>query len=193
MRVHPRAVVHEQRLRHERHGLARGVGRVLDDVLVLEDVVRGLEQRVEPHVDLGLAGRADLVVMHLDLDADLLEVEHHLRAQVLVLVHRRDGEVALLVAWLVTEVRRIAVALAARVPHAFDRIDVVVALVLVLIEPDRVEDVELALRSPVARVGDPGLLQVQLRLAGDVAGVAAVHLAGHGVLHEAVQHQRGVL
>ena len=66
MRVHPRAVVLEERLRHERHGLAGLPRRVLDDVLVLHDVVGGREQRAEAHVDLGLAGRADLVVVHLD-------------------------------------------------------------------------------------------------------------------------------
>ena len=74
MGVHPRAVVHEQRLRHERDGLAGLVGRVLDDVLVLHDVVGGREQRVVAHVDLGLARGADLVVVHLDRDAHLLEV-----------------------------------------------------------------------------------------------------------------------
>ena len=166
---------------------------VLDDVLVLQHVVRGLQQRVVAHVDLGLTGRADLVVMHLDLDADLLEVQDHLAAQVLVLVHRRDGEVPLLVARLVAEVRAAGIVLAAGVPDAFERIDVVVALVLVLVEPDRVEDVELGLRAPVRDVGDPGLFQVQLGLLRDVARVAAVHLAGHRVLHEAVDVQRRVL
>ena len=63
------------------------------------------QQRVEAHVDLGLAGGADLVVLHLDLDADRSSTLDHLRAEVLVLVHRRDGEVALLVPRLVAEVR----------------------------------------------------------------------------------------
>ena len=125
---------------------------------------------------------------------DLLEVQHHLRAQVLVVVHRGQREVPLLVPGLVAEVRLAReLALAARVPHALDRVDVVVALVLVLVEPDRVEDVELALRSPERRVGDPGLLQVQLGLPRDVARVARVHLAGDRVLDEAVHVQRRVL
>src|SRR3712207_8308414 len=42
--------------------------RLLDDVLVEHQLVGHGQQRVEPHVDLGLAGGADLVVLHLDLD-----------------------------------------------------------------------------------------------------------------------------
>ena len=142
------------RLRHERDGLAGLVRRVLDDVLVLHDVVGGRQQRVVAHVDLGLAGGADLVVVHLDLDADLLEVQHHLGCAgpgsgpsegrgstppCTAACSRGSGR------------RR---RLAPGVPDAFDRIDVVVALVLVLVEPDRVEDVELGLRAPVRDVGD---------------------------------------
>ncbi len=62
--------------------------------------------------------------------------------------------------------------------------------VLGLVEAGRVEDVELGFGAPVGGVGDAGALQVVLRLAGDVAGIAAVGLAGHRVLHEAVEQQR---
>ena len=116
------------------------------------------------------------------------EVQHHLGAQVLVVVHRRQREVALLVPRLVPEV--VPALLGAGVPDARDRVDVVVALVLVLVEPDRVEDVELALRAPVARLRDARLLQVRLGLLRDTARVARVQLARHRVLHEAVQDQR---
>ena len=67
--VHARAVVLEERLGHERDGVAGRVGDVLDDVLERHQVVGGLQQRAEPEVDLGLAGGADLVVLHLDVDA----------------------------------------------------------------------------------------------------------------------------
>lgn len=53
--VHARAVVTEDRLRHERDGLALGARDVLDDVLVEQQVVGRLQQRVEAEVDLGLA------------------------------------------------------------------------------------------------------------------------------------------
>ena len=69
VRVHARAVVLEDRLGHERDRLAVLPGHVLDDVLVQHELVGHREQRVEAHVDLGLAGGAHLVVLHLDLDA----------------------------------------------------------------------------------------------------------------------------
>ena len=151
-------------------------------------------QRVEAHVDLGLARGADLVVLHLDRDADLLERQQHLGAEVLVLVHRRDREVPLLVADLVPEVRgAVELGLAPGVPHALDRVEEVVARVLVLVEARRVEDVELGFGPEVRGVGDAGAREVVLGLLRDVARVAAVGLAGDRVLHEAVDVQRLVL
>ena len=47
---------------------------VLDDVLVEHELVGHRQHGVEAHVDLGLAGGADLVVLHLDLDADGFEL-----------------------------------------------------------------------------------------------------------------------
>ena len=194
MHVHARAVVLEQRLGHEGDGLARGVRHVLHDVLVEHQLVGHRRQRVEAHVDLGLAGGAHLVVLHLDRDAHLLQRHQHLRAEVLVLVHGRDGEVPLLVADLVAEVRRaVELRLAPGVPHALDRVEEVVARVLVLVEARRVEDVELGLGPEVRGVGDAGAAEVVLRLLGDVARVAAVGLAGDRVLHEAVDVERLVL
>ncbi len=134
------------------------------------------------------------MVLHLDLDAQLLEREDHLRAEVLEAVHRRDGEVPLLVAGLVPEVRAtVELELAARVPHALDRVDVVVARVLVLIEAGRVEDVELGFGPDVDGVGDAGALDVLLRLLRDVARVAGVRLARHRVLDVTVDGERRVL
>ena len=192
--VHTGPVVHEDRLGHERDRLAGGACDVLDDVLVEHQLVGHAQHRVEAHVDLGLARGADLVVLDLDLDADGLEHLHHLGPQVLVLVHRRDGEVALLVPRLVREVgRAVELELTAGVPHTLDRVEEVVAGVLVLVEARGVEDVELGFGPEVRRVGDAGALQVLLGLLGDVARVARVGLAGDGVLHEAVEVQRRVL
>ena len=185
VRVHTRAVVHEERLRHERRGLAPAPRHVLHDVLVVHDLVGSLEQRAVPHVDLRLAGGADLVVLHLDRDAHLLHLEHHLGTQVLVLVHRRDREIAFLVPGPVA-----ARAGLPGTPHAFGGVDEVVALVLPLVEAGLIEDVELALRAPVARLGDPGRLQVVLGLLRDVARVARVALAGDRVANEAEDVQR---
>ncbi len=54
----------------------------------------------------------------------------------------------------------------------------------------RVEDVELGLGAEEAGVGDAGAGQVVLRLAGHVARVARVRLAGERVVHEEVEVQR---
>ena len=117
-------------------------GHALDHVLVQHELVGHGQQGVEAHVDLGLAGGAHLVVLDLDLDTHLLHGEDHFRAEVLEVVHGRDREIAFLVPGLETEVGPLAFA---RVPDAFDRVDVVVTLVGVLVETDVVENEELGL------------------------------------------------
>ncbi len=192
--VHAGAVVLEQRLGHEGHRLAGRPGHVLDDVLVEHHLVGHGQQGVELHVDLGLAGRGDLVVLDLDLDAHRLQLAHHLGAQVLEVVGGRDREVALLVAGLVPEVQRpVGVLHVGGVPGALDGVDLVHRRPLVLAEPHAVEDEELGLGPEVRRVGDRRRAQVVLRLLGDVAGVAGVRLTGDRVVHEAVDVQRLVL
>ncbi len=110
----------------------------LHHVLVEHQLVGHAQQRVEAHVDLCLTAGADLVVLDLDLDAESLHREDHLGAQVLVLVHRRDREVALLVPDLVAEV--LAALVARGVPPAFDRVDRMRRGVLVVVETHVVED-----------------------------------------------------
>src|SRR5580698_1303656 len=64
------------------------------------------------------------------------------------------------------------------------------ALVRAGLIPRRVEDVELGLRPEVHGVGDPGATQVVLGLAGDVARVPGIGLAGQRVVDEEGQVQR---
>jgi len=87
--VHARAVVLEDRLGHEGHGLSVPFRRVLGAVLVPHDVVRHLGQRREQHGHLGLSGGPHLVVVDLHLHAHALQRKHHLRADVLLTVHGR--------------------------------------------------------------------------------------------------------
>ena len=72
VRVHARAVLAEQRLRHERRVVAVPGGDLLDDDPVGHRLVGHRERVVVAHVDLVL-GRGDLVVVVLDLDPDRLE------------------------------------------------------------------------------------------------------------------------
>ena len=136
-------------------------GHVLHDVLVEHELVGHDEQRVELHVDLGLAGGGHLVVLDLDLDAEALHGEDHLRAQVLEVVGRGDREVALLGADLVAEVGPLV---GAGVPVPFDRVDLVEGVTLVLGVPDVVEDEELGLGPEVAGVGQARRPEIRLGL-----------------------------
>ncbi len=129
------------------------LGHVLDDVLEPHELVGHLQQRLELHVDLALAGGADLVVMGLDDDADLLHLPDHLAAQIVVGVGGAHREVAALVARLVTQVRLLE---PGGVPGPFDRIDLVEPAVLGLLVAHLVEDEELRLRADEAGVGDAG-------------------------------------
>ena len=175
MRVHARAVVAEERLRHERHGLAGRAGDVLDHVLVGHDLVGHAGQRLVAEVDLALAARGDLVVMELARDPEPLEGEHHRRAQVVQRVVRRRREVALLLADRVPEPGL------ARVPVALGRVERVVRVVRAEVVRDLVEDEELTLGAHVGRVRDARLVEIRLRPLGDAARVAVVLLAGERV------------
>jgi hypothetical protein len=90
--VHSRAVVADDRLRHERRGLAIGLRDVPDRVLQDLQPVGALDQRLELRADLALAGVGDFVVM--DFDVDPLGDHHlaHFRADVLERIDRRHGK-----------------------------------------------------------------------------------------------------
>ncbi len=81
--VHPRAVVAEQRLRHERGRIAQVVADILDYVFVRHQPVGRLYQRAEAEVDLRLSRRAHLVVLHFYGHAGIDQRQHDLRAHVL--------------------------------------------------------------------------------------------------------------
>ena len=184
--VHPRAVVAEQRLRHEGDRVPMPMTHVLHEVLVHHELVGHAGERGEPHVDLRLACRPHLVVVDFHLDARRNHRQHDLGAQVLQPVGRRHREVALLVARPVAQVGR---AVRAGVPDAFFRIDVVVAFVRVLVEPHGVEDVELRLGPVVRRGGDARLHQVLLRLLRHIARVPRIPLEGHRIYDVARQRE----
>ena len=173
VRVHAAAVVLEQGLRHEGDRLAVAGGSVLDDVLVEHHRVRHLDEGREPQVDLGLTAGADLVVLALGVETELLHREDHLAPHVLVLVGRRHREVALLVPRLVAEVRTFV---GAAVPAALDRVDLVEAEVRTAVETHVVEDEELGLRAEEGGVRQTRRLHVGLGRPGDAARVAAVAL-----------------
>jgi hypothetical protein len=189
VRVHAAAVIGEQGLGHERRGLAVLVGDVANDVLVQHHVVGRFHQRIEALIDFGLAAGGDFMMVALDVQAALDHDLDHLAAEVLVMIGRRHREVAFLVPRTVPEV----VLLAAGIPAALFGVDEIVALVLILIEADVIENEELGFGAEVGGVGEAAVLEKHLGLLGDPAGVALVALLGDRIFHVADHHQGGGL
>ena len=131
------------------------------------------------------------MVALLQAEAGLDQVLQHPVTQVDIVVGGSNREIPTLGADLVATVEAaVVLRRLAGVPPSRDRVDLVEGAVGARVEAHRVEDVELGLSTEVGGVGDPGALQVILRLAGDVARVARVGLEGEGVMHEEVQIQR---
>ena len=118
MAVHTGTVIAEKRLWHEGHSLAGSPSNVLDDVLECHHLICSGKQGVELVVDFALASGTHFVVAALNLEANFLKTNHHCVAKIRVVIHRWNGEVAALVAGLVTAVT--ALFNAASIPGAFD-------------------------------------------------------------------------
>ena len=147
MGVHPRAVLAEQRLRHEGRMPPVLHGVLLDRDAVRHAVVRHLEGVGVAHVDLVLR-RAHLVVRVLDVNAQLLQRQHRLAAHVGARVERREVEVPALVQHLGDPALRAGVA--------------------------EVEELELR---PHVEVREPESLRAFERAPQDLPGIALVGLA----------------
>jgi hypothetical protein len=124
--VHARAVVLKIGFGMNVSVLPCAPGHVLDDVLERHQLVGHGEQRVEADADLALAAGGDLVVVQLDVDADLISWRPSPSAGPGSGPSAGHREVALLGAGLVAEV---AALVAAGVPRALDRVDEVEATV----------------------------------------------------------------
>ena len=116
MDVHARGIVLEQWLGHERRGHAVFARDILHHVFVDHQIVGHARQRGETHVDFGLAGRRDLMVMSLDSGSPALQGQHHLGAEVLHAVDRGNREIPFFLARLVAEVRRLLLCLSSSCP-----------------------------------------------------------------------------
>ena len=185
--MHPRAVVAEERLWHERHGQPVPTGDVLGDVLVAEQAVGHAGEGRVLHVDLRLPGVPHLVVLHLDLDAPLLHLERHLAAHIQLRVRRGDGEVTFLHPNPVPQPGLTGV------PRRLRRVDAVARPVRQHLVLHVAEDVELGLRPKVARVGDPRRLEIFLGLLGHIPRISCVGFGGDRVVHIADHGEGGDL
>ena len=145
---------------------AGAVGDIFQDIFEPDELVAHLQQRLEAHVDFGLAGGGHFVVLAFHVDAELFQGQHHLAAQVLKLVGGRYGEVTLLVTGFVAEVRAFVTA---GVPDPLHRIDGIEGAVFARFVLNVIEDEEFGLGADKGRVAHAGALEIGFGLLGDVA------------------------
>ena len=173
VRMHAGTVVPKDRLGHKGGGFAMSAGHVLDDVLVHHQVIRRLDQRTEADIDFRLSCRRRLVVVLLDGNPDLLHLQDHLAADILLRIGRWNRKVT----FLVTDLSAQVVAFLPDVPGAFFGIDEVEAAVARLIEPGLIEDEELRLRPPVRGIADLRALEIFFRLLRHKPRITIIGLA----------------
>jgi hypothetical protein len=177
MAMHSASVVAEERFRHKGRGLAIIKGRVLDYILKEHDVVGRAKQGRVSEIDLALSSRRNLVVMHLRLDADGLEVLHNVGAQILKRIDGGQRHIALFVPHAIAEV----ILAAAGVPYPLSRIEIIAGAVDLVVIADRIEYKKLRLRPEVAVIGDVCKSQIAFGARGGRARVEFVALFGHRV------------
>ena len=102
MNVHTRAVVAVQRLGHESSGTAVGVCHVVYAVLQGLNFVSLFHQGVELHADFVLAGSCHFVVVNFNDLAHFFQRVAHGGTDFVVVVERRNWEVAAFDAWTVS-------------------------------------------------------------------------------------------
>ena len=112
---------------------------------------------------------------------------HHFAAQVLVVVHRRDGEISFFVARTIAQI----VVFPARIPASFFRVNEIEPVLLALVEANVIEDEELGFGAEVGGIGEARGSQIKLGFLCDVARIAVVALFGDGIDYVADHDQGG--
>ena len=180
MCVHARTIVLEDRLRHEGERLAGLPCNVLQDVLEGHELISHLQKGVELDADFALTTRGNLVVMKFGLNANAMKGEGHVTAKILVVIHRRHREVALLGTRLVTKVRTFV---GAGVPFTFDGVDHVERAIGLRVETNVIEHEELGFGTKERRVGNASGLEIRLGLGCDITRIARVALVRYRIGH----------
>ena len=189
MRVHARAVVALDRLRHEGRGLAVLVRDLRHHVFVDLHLVGAGDERVEDMAQLVLRGR-HLVVVLLDVQAHLRHGREHLGAEIRGAVHGRHRKIPALDRRTVAGIA-VGEGLVRRV-RAFLGLDRVGGALHADLVAHIVEHEELGLGTEERLVADAGRGEILLGLPADRARVAAIGLAGAGLVAVAEQDDRGL-
>src|SRR5258706_98407 len=116
MYVHAGTVVSKDWLGHEGDRFTIFARGVLHYIFVKHDVISGLEQGIEPDIDLGLSRAANFMVLGLNQYAIIFEQQCHLAADILECIVGGNGEVSFLYAHTMTKV---STAIARAVPLRF--------------------------------------------------------------------------
>jgi len=158
MYMHATAIIADQGLRHEGHGLAIAMGYVHNHVLENLQLVRLAHQGVEAGADLALAGGRYLVMMHFHGHAHVLQGQRHGGTDVVQGVHRRYRKIATLDAWAMASVA-IRIGLLG-VPAGFLGVDVIEGTVDAGAPAHVIENEELGFRAEEGGVGYAAGLQI---------------------------------
>ena len=163
------------------------VDRVLEDL----HFIGLLHQAPGADADLALATGGHLVVMHLDIQAHLLECFAHRAADVLEGIDRGHREVAALDAGAMTHVAfRIG---GVGIPRPLHRVDLVAAAVHAIGPLHAVENEEFILGAKERPIGDAGGLQIRLGAPPERARIAPIALHRRRFNHIAADVDRRVL
>src|SRR6516162_464542 len=112
------------------------------------------------------------MMMALDFHAGVLHRQRHLAAQVLIVVGRRDWEVAFLVAGTIAEIALGS----AGVPAALFGVNEIVAFVLILVEAHVVENEEFSFGAEVGGIRHARRGEIHLGLPCNIARIAIIAL-----------------
>src|SRR5471032_631827 len=174
--VHTRTVIAVQRLRHEGSGTAVGISHVVYAVLQGLNFVSLGNQGVELHADFVLAGSRHFVVVNFDDQAHFFHGVAHGGTDFVVVVERRNREVAAFDTWAVAFVAAFHVLVGH--PRTLFGEDLEHGARDVGLELDRTKDEEFWFRAYEYGVADTGGLQVFLGTVRDGTWVAVIALHG---------------
>ena len=183
-----RAVVTKDWLWHEGHGLAIGIGNLVDDILVDLYVVGSLDHRRKLDAEFVL-GRGHFMVVLFNDHAHVGHGSEHFATDVLGAIERRHGEVALLETDMVTGVTGLIGGVV--VGRQFRMVNFKTHLVGGVGVPHVVEHEEFWLCAEHYGIANAGSLEVFLGLLGSGAWVAAVGLVGQRLENVAVDDHGG--
>src|SRR5688572_23630677 len=173
MRMHAGAVIPKDRLRHEGRRFTVPAGHVFDNVLVHHQFVRRVDQRTEADIDFGLTRRRRFMMVLFNGNPNLLHLQDHLSADILLCIMRWDWKVSFLMPNFCAQV----MAFLTYVPGASFRVYKVKTAMTGLIVTSLIENVELRFLSPIGGIANLRALEILSRLLRHKPRIAIIGFA----------------